>query len=281
MASINLPLSVGTTSRLANVGMQVDKGVNGSLRYALLYKPQERINWTTSFNFRWGKGFYDKIGKNLDQINKENLTKSLVRYYDKGSTTSLWAVRSAGIDPATGREIFINKDDKYTYDYDYDDEVEVGDTRPTLEGVFGNVLYYKGFSCSVQLRYSFGADAFNYTLYSKVENISTTALQNNQDRRALYNRWKKPGDMAKFKGISLTESTPISSRFVMKNHYMSLESIRIGYEIPERWLKKIRISGMSLSGYMNQICRISSIKDERGIDYPFARSVSFSLSVNL
>ena len=165
--------------------------------------------------------------------------------------------------------------------YDYDDEVEVGDTRPTLEGVFGNVLYYKGFSCSVQLRYSFGADAFNYTLYSKVENISKTALQNNQDRRALYNRWKKPGDMAKFKGISLTESTPISSRFVMKNHYMSLESIRIGYEIPERWLKKIRISGMSLSGYMNQICRISSIKDERGIDYPFARSVSFSLSVNL
>ena len=75
MASINLPLSVGTTSRLANVGMQVDKGVNGSLRYALLYKPQERINWTTSFNFRWGKGFYDKIGKNLDQINKENLPR--------------------------------------------------------------------------------------------------------------------------------------------------------------------------------------------------------------
>ena len=99
--------------------------------------------------------------------------------------------------------------------------------------------------------------------------------------KELLKRWKKPGDMAKFKGISLTESTPISSRFVMKNHYMSLESIRIGYEIPERWLKKIRISGMSLSGYMNQICRISSIKDERGIDYPFARSVSFSLSVNL
>ena len=32
-------------------------------------------------------------------------------------------------------------------------EVEVGDTRPTLEGVFGNVLYYKGFFLVVyQLR---------------------------------------------------------------------------------------------------------------------------------
>lgn len=48
MASIGLPSSVGTTSRLANVGMQIDKGVNGSVRYAFLYKPEERINWTTS-----------------------------------------------------------------------------------------------------------------------------------------------------------------------------------------------------------------------------------------
>ena len=116
-------------------------------------------------------------------MNRENLSKSLVRYYDKGSTTALWSVRSAGIDPATGREIFNRKDGSYTYDYDYDEEVEVGDSRPTLEGVFGNVLYYKGFSCSVQLRYSFGGDAFNSTLYNKVENISSTALQNNHDRR--------------------------------------------------------------------------------------------------
>ncbi len=86
----------------------------------------------------------------------------------KGSTTALWSVRSAGTDPATGREIFIRKDGSYTYDYDYDDEVEVGDSRPTLEGVFSNVLYYKGFTCSVQLRYSFGGDAFNSTLYNKV-----------------------------------------------------------------------------------------------------------------
>lgn len=281
MASIGLPLSVGTDSRIANVGMQVDKGINGTVRYAFVYKPQSRINWTTSINFRWGKGYYDEIGKNLDQINRENLAKSLVRYYDGGSTTALWSVRSAGIDPATGREIFIRKDNSYTYDYDYDDEVEVGDTRPTLEGVFGNVLYYKGFSCSVQLRYSFGADAFNSTLYNKVENISSSALKSNQDKRALYDRWTKPGDRAKFKGISLTDSTPISSRFVMKNNYISLESVRIGYDLPQHWLKRIGVSGATVSGYMNSICRISSIEDERGIDYPFARSISFALSINL
>lgn len=281
MASIALPLSVGTTSRIANVGMQVEKGLNGMVRYAFIYKPKDRINWSTSINFRWGKGYYDKIGQNLDQINRENLTKNMERYYDGASTTSLWSVRSAGIDPATGREIFLRKDGSYTYDYSYNEQVEVGDTRPTLEGVFGNVLYYKGFSCSVQLRYSFGADAFNSTLYNKVENISQEGLKNNQDRRALYDRWQKPGDQAKFRGISLTDGTPMSSRFVMRNNYISFESIRIGYDLPQRWLKKIHVSGASISGYMNSICRISSIEDERGIDYPFARSVSFALSINL
>lgn len=280
MASIGLPLSVGTDSRIANVGMQVDKGINGTIRYAFVYKPQDRINYTMSVNFRCGKGYYDKIGEKLDQINRENLAKSLIRYYDGGSTSAMWSVRSAGIDPATGREVFLTKDNRYTYDYDYDDEVEVGDTRPIMEGVFGNVVYYKGFSCSVQLRYSFGADAFNYTLYNKVENITLTGLKSNQDRRALYDRWQQPGDHAKFKGISVTDSSPISSRFVMKNNFISLESIRIGYDLPQRWLQKIHVSGMNVSGYMNQICRVSSIEDERGIDYPFARSISLALSIN-
>ena len=31
--------------------------------------------------------------------------------------------------------------------------------------------------------------------------------------------------------------------------------------------------------YMNDIFRISSFKEERGLDYPFARSLSFSLGV--
>ena len=70
MASINLPLSVGTDSRIANVGKQVDKGVNGTIRYAWIYKPKERINYTTSLNFRWGEGYYDIVGQKLDQLNR-------------------------------------------------------------------------------------------------------------------------------------------------------------------------------------------------------------------
>ncbi len=280
LASIGIPLSVGVSSRLTNIGKQVTKGYSGTIKYAIIYRPKDRMNWTTSLTFSHSKSYYDKIGSKLNQYNRENLTKNLTRYYDGGSPTALWTVPSAGIDPATGREIFITKSGKRTFSYNYDDEVVVGDSRPDIEGVFGNSFYWKGFSCSLYMRYSLGADAFNNSLYEKVENISSSGLIQNQDKRALYDRWQKPGDIAKFKGISLTDNTRISSRFVQPNDYLTIESVRVGYEMPQEWMKRIGFSGMTLSAYMNDIARFSTIKDERGISYPFARSVSFSVSVN-
>ena len=57
------------------------------------------------------------------------------------------------------------------------------------------------------------------------------------------------------------------------------ESFSIGYETQAPWLRKIGASSMTLRAYMNDLFNISSIKEERGIDYPFARSVSFSLGL--
>ena len=281
LATIGMALSVGVDKRLSNVGKQVDKGINGTIKYSWIYKPQERINWVTSVTFRKNKAYYDGVEAKLKQYNAENVSKNMSRYYDGGSPSALWSVRSAGIDPATGQEIFLDLAGKPSFSYSYDNEVKVGDTRPDLEGVVGNTLLYKGLSVSVYCRYSFGADAFNSTLYNKVENITKDGLKRNQDKRALYDRWKNPGDKAKYRGISLTDNTPMSSRFVQKNNYFVLESIRLGYELPYEWIKRMGLSGVMLSAYMNDICRISTIENERGIDYPFARSVSFAISINL
>ncbi|WP_289854790.1 SusC/RagA family TonB-linked outer membrane protein [uncultured Duncaniella sp.] len=280
LAQIGIPLSVGTAQRLANIGQQINEGYSGTVRYAILYNPKKSLNWTISLSFAHNTSEYRKIGNRLNQFNNENISKSLTRYYDGGSPTAIWAVRSAGIDPATGKEVFITKDNTYTFQHSYDQEVVVGDTRPDLEGVIGNTLYWKGFSASIYCRYSLGGHMFNSTLYNKVENISTTALQSNQDKRALYDRWQKPGDIAQFRGIRETDVTPMSSRFVQKNDYFTIESVRLGWELPTRWMDTIGFQGISLSAYMNEIARWSTIKDERGTSYPFARSVSLAVGIN-
>ncbi|MDE6205940.1 MAG: TonB-dependent receptor, partial [Duncaniella sp.] len=156
LANIGIPLSVGISQRLENIGQQINTGISGTLRYAIIYKPKQRINWTMSLSGATNRAEYRKIGAKLDQYNRENLTKNLTRYRDGGSPTAIYAVRSAGIDPATGKEIFITASGSYTFSHSYNDEVVVGDTRPDIEGVFGNTFYWKGFSASIHMRYSLG-----------------------------------------------------------------------------------------------------------------------------
>src|SRR5699024_9283568 len=148
-----------------------------------------------------------KMGNQLNNFNEENKSRNLIRYYDGGSPSDLWAVRSLGIDPATGREVFLNKNGEQTFVHSFDDEVIVGNSEPYLEGVFGTSFFYKGFTASINLRYRIGGQEFMQTLFDKVENISQRGVALNQDKRALYDRWKKPGDEAKFKAISRTEQT--------------------------------------------------------------------------
>ena len=148
-----------------------------------------------------------------------------------------------------------------------------------LEGVIGSSFYWKGLSASINFRYRVGGQIFLSALYNKVENISDQDVYYNQDKRALYDRWQKPGDVAKFKAISLNETTPMSSRFVADENTLSCESVSIGYETQARWLRHFGASSMTIRGYMNDIFRISTVKNERGLDYPFARSVAFSLGI--
>ena len=274
---VQTPTSTGTSTVPMNLGKQVSQGLTATLNYMIL--PREKMSWTFNFNARHITYEYRNIGTALDKFNQENRSSNLVRYYDGGSPSDLWAVRSAGIDPASGREIFIKKDGTQTFEHDYADEVVVGNSDPKVEGVIGTSFYYKGFSASVNLRYRLGGQIFMSTLYDKVENISENALQYNQDKRALYDRWQKPGDVSKYKSISLTDATPMSSRFIADENTLSGESISLGYETQAKWLHRIGASSMTIRGYMNDIFRISTVKNERGLDYPFARTVAFSLGL--
>ena len=286
LVDITLPASTGTTSIPSNLGSQKTKGYTFSANVVLWRR--DNLQWRLNANGSHYNYEYQDIGNSLDRYNQQNQqneangtisSTNMKRYYDGGSPSDLWAVRSAGIDPVTGREIFIKKDGTQTFTHDTEDEVVVGCSDPDLEGIIGTSFYWKGLSVSVNFRYRFGGQIFLSTLYEKVENITETEIRYNQDKRALYDRWQKPGDIAKYKSISLSESTPMSSRFIANENTLSGESISITYETSAKWLKRIGASSMTFGGYMNDIFYSSSVTNERGLDYPFARSISFSLGL--
>ena len=281
LAVITTPGSMGVTSIAMNAGSQNTRGWETTFRISPVYLPSEGVNWNLSFNATSASSVYADIGNSFSALN-ESGKSSLVgttRYYDGGSPTAIWAVRSAGIDPATGKELFIRKDGTYSFTYDADDEVVVGDTRPKVEGVFGTMLYLKGFTVGCYFRYRWGGQVFNSSLFQKVENIGVQEIYNNQDKRALYDRWSEDNREAYFKGISMVQKTEKSSRFVMDDNALTGESFNIGYEFPDRIARRMRIGAMNVQLTMTDVFRATSVRVERGIDYPFARSVTMSLGI--
>lgn len=280
LININMPLSSGTSSYLTNMGKQISQGLTLSASYYIIQKLDQRFSWLVRGNLRTQKTKLDKIGNKLDELNKSGQGHNTVRYYNGADPDDIWAVKSAGIDPSTGRELFYDKEGNYTYDFSYDNEVICGNTRPKIEGVIGTSLNYKGFSVSMNFRYQTGASVFNEALFNKVENISVSGLNKNQDKRALYERWQNPGDKVRFKDIANAASTPMSSRFIQKENVLSMESVYVGYEFYEGWIKKIGLSNLKIQASMRDVFRASTIKSERGTLYPFARSLELGLSFN-
>ena len=136
-------------------------------------------------------------------------------------------------------------------------------------------------SFSAHFRYSIGGDYFNGELYERVENIGRQTDQYNQDKRAYYDRWKQVGDRSKYRDIRSITAGHKSDRYIQKNNFFTGESIALGYQFHgHAWLKKAGLRNLTLNATLNEIFRWSTVKAERGIDYPFARTVSFSLNAS-
>lgn len=277
-----LPSSTGVNDNyVLNVGKLNTKGYDFNLHVSPVYDLKNRIIWTLGVTGQKAWSRYEDIGNSLSVLNKlEQANNGLIRYQDGYSPDDIWAVVSRGIDPATGNEIFQKKDGTVSFSYDPNDIVKVGNTQPSIQGVLSTSFVYKNFSAGVNVRYSLNGYVMNTALYNKVENISTTSLIYNQDKRALYDRWQKPGDISQFKGISVRSTSPISSRFVEKDNHFDGESFNVSYRMVGPWLKNLGIQTLNLTAYANEIFRIETIKSERGTSYPYARTVAFSLNAS-
>ena len=287
VVSLDQKPSSGISKYPMNLGNMETKGLD----FSLIYYPIRNVKENIYLNFRltgavnratYG-GFANALeGLNqafLDGTNARDNLRSLQRYEDGRSPHDIWAVRSAGIDPATGREIFLTKDGVETFRYNVEDRVVVGNTRPDIEGVFGFSLIYKKLQVNSTIRYRLGKDVFNTDLYNKVENISSSTVGNNQDKRALYDRWQRVGDIAKFRSIALTTASEVSSRFVQKEDMIRGESIRVSWDFSrDKWAKSLKLRDLKIGFSMNDIFTVSTVKIERGIDYPFQRAINCNLS---
>ncbi|WP_455968086.1 SusC/RagA family TonB-linked outer membrane protein [Butyricimonas virosa] len=282
-----LPLTVapstGFSSYVENIGKLRNTGIEGRLRLNLIRDTQRDLRWNVTLSAFHNKSKITKLSNQLEEINKYansdwyNQGTVVYRQYEAGrSQTALMMVRSGGIDPATGNEVYIKRNGELTFEYDANDKVKCGDMKPTIEGNVNTNLTWKGFTLYMLFKYQFGAKAYNGTLASKVEGANP---YKNADKRVLYDRWKEPGDHAKFRRIDDRTSPYQTTRLVFDNDLFSLSSVSLSYELPWEISQKIYADRVRLMLSTTDVFRLSTIKQERGTSYPFARTFNLSLNV--
>ena len=284
----SLPPSSGTTSVKANLGSQTSNGIEFSV-WGKIIRTKD-WEWTLSVNGLHSKTTINNISEAMKRMNEQNASgytdssvtvassSPLFQYREGESPTAIYAVRSAGIDPATGREIFIKQDGSYTYTYDTKDQVACGDTNPVMQGSFSSMLQYKNFSLTASFQYRFGGKMYNSTRALKVENINP---RHNCDVRAFTDRWTKPGDVKPYIDIAnATGNTSVyTDRFVENDNELWLSSLYLQYNVPATFLKKIHVQKLYVGIGTEDLFRITSAKYERGTSYPYSRSINMSASL--
>lgn len=268
--------SVGVASARENLGAIENRGVE--LRTRVVPISTKQLQWSISATYAYNKSKIKQISNALMSKNEENRNATgkapLPIYEEGGSLTAVKVVPSAGIDPATGREVYIKRDGSYTFDYDARDKVTFGDESPLGQGSLSSYLTYKQWSASASFGYSFGGVVYNQTLVTRVEGANP---KQNADERVFNDRWKKPGDYARYRNIADYSTPQQTSRFVQVNNYLTLQSLSVAYEFTPWQIRKLGLTRMRLELLTNDLFYLSSIKRERGLDYPYARSVEMSV----
>ena len=280
IAAIELPMSNGFPNYQGNKGSLKNEGIDIRATFYIIRDNKSGINWSITASMGSNKNTIVSISEEMKRYNKEIAKQEnpdpALMYEEGSSLRTLWAVKSLGIDPSNGREIYVKKDGSLTYKWYAGDKTDCGITSAPYRGSINTRFRYKRFNINMSMGYRFGGQKYNSTLVNKVENAD---VKYNVDRRVYEDRWKKPGDDVLFKGLKNSTRTNVTSRFVQDDNTFIANSINVGYSVSgKKWLDKIKIRSLSISANTNQLFQISSIKMERGTSFPFSRRMSLSLS---
>lgn len=248
------------------------------------------FTWSTSFN----------VGYNRDRITRLDFNPRLGDAIVQGGAAilggprrGLFSTRFAGLD-ARGIPTFYDGTGEVVYNYDLQDRENLrdilkyeGPAEPRGAGGLNNAFSYKGFSLNVFLSFKFDYkirldDAFSprYTDFSSLS-------------KSFVNRWMVPGD-EQFTDVPVildqrvltTENPDYQSAYDLYNKstariadgtYVRLKSVRLGYNLPGAWARKVRATNAQISVEAQNLALLYSDKKLNGQDPEFFQAGGVAL----
>jgi len=272
----SLPGSSGSQFIDYNDGQLRNKG----FEFNALIKVVETDDFNMSLNIN-GEIFENEITEMAtDYFTGE--PKVLDGRYSQGSSLYDWYMREwAGVNPATGAGMYnlyyddINGDgifnagdnaiNSMTIYQDENPNANIGKTTtetysdatqkyvgksaiPKVRGGFRLNAAYKNFDFTAQFSYSLGGYVYD-SGYSVLMN-NRSLIGTNNFHTDVRDAWKQPGDITNVPRMTAGYNTDIqfnstSTRFLTKADYLSLNNVRLGYNLPKSTISKANLSDVS------------------------------------
>ena len=221
----------GFGMRWANVGAMINTGAEASLSFDVL-----RINdfaWNINANASYN---YNEITELYNGLDEYEMSGTSTKLRVGRSVGEFFINRYAGVNPANGDALWLDKDGNITNEFREEDKVYVGKNfNAPWQGGFGTTLAYKGVSLSANFSWVADRWMFNNDRFFEESNGLYSAY--NQSKRLL-DRWKKPGDISDIPRYGVTPQ--MDSRFLEDASFMRLKNLMLSYDFPAEMLKKSR-----------------------------------------
>jgi TonB-dependent SusC/RagA subfamily outer membrane receptor len=289
IAETGAPLSSGFTSRATNGGKVGNKGYEVEARFSPVN--DEKWGLTLSCSIARDASKVLELSPGMERYNREvdaffdeydgtgeRFGMPYFKYVEGAALTSIIGMKSAGIDPTTGEELYVYPDGTESFTWDARQQQVLGDMAPRVNGSLGVNARRGRWMLHAAFSFHAGGQLYNQTLAERVENAEVFRV--NADRRAARDRWQQPGDKALYRSLAgASTRTRPTSRFVEDDNEMTFHSLSLAYDVERDRLERTGLSRLGLQFNMKDILSLSSAKRERGTEYPRARSYYLTLHV--
>jgi len=264
------------TNPPANVGSMYNQGVEATINAAVIQKKD--FTWMTSFNFTYNTNKVTALAPGLNAIQTATSGSETVNQTMKGYTEGyLWVIRTGGVDPGSGKRIFLNSAGQKVYYQFYAapgqfqfsttpdgktkytsptggatitqaaDGVMYKNPLPKIVGGWSNTFSYKRFTLDALLTYQAGFSVY----YGSNAGLHDQRFWNNATD-VLSDAWSaKNPNHAKYAlpvfndNVSNGSAMPLDIN-VFSGNFIKVRNVTLSYSVPPLWLERAKISSVRI-----------------------------------
>ena len=230
LMEIPYSFTTGHSGGWGNAGNMRNRGVDVDLSFDIVQTKDLYFGVTANFNYN--RNEITELFGGRDEYTLANTGISYQTGYPYGE---FFYVRSAGVDPADGMQMWYDLDGNKTKTFSDAYAVMTGKQRyaPWSGGISLN-FQYKGLYVGADFSWVAGKWTVNNDRYFLTNPTFTTTNMNGVVD--LLDIWTEPGQVTDVPGIN--SQRQFDDTLLENASFFRLKNLQIGYEFPEKWMKR-------------------------------------------